>query len=111
MGARSLDKVGTALAGQLFLQQGLEYARAVKDGNDAAAAAILEALPSGSAAMVKNAIVSGQSSTIAMSMTVLGVIALAGAIMALRIIVRRRWPEGNPSAWGSPDRSVYEVPP
>jgi EmrB/QacA subfamily drug resistance transporter len=90
MGAQSLDKLGTALAGQPFLQQGLEYAQAVKDGNDAAAAAILNALPSGSAAIVENAMVSAQSSTIAMSMTVLGGIALAGAIIALLIIGRRR---------------------
>ncbi|MDQ7830281.1 MAG: MFS transporter [Desulfovibrionaceae bacterium] len=90
MGARSLDQVGTALAGQPFLRQGLEYAQAVKDGNDAAAAAILDALPSESAAMVKQALVSAQSATIASSMTVLGAIALAGAIMALLILGRRR---------------------
>jgi len=90
MGARSLDKVGAALAGQPFLQQGLDYAQAVKDGNDVAAAAILRALPAESAMMVKSAMVSAQSETITMSMTVLGGVALAGAIMALAIIGRRR---------------------
>ena len=98
MGAHSLDKVWTALAGKPFLQQGLEYAQAVKDGNDAVAAAILKSLPSDSAAMVENAMVSAQASTIAMSMTVLGSIALAGAIMALLIIGRRRCPKENPLA-------------
>lgn len=104
MGSHCLAKVGAVLAGKPYLQQGLEYAQAIKDGNDAAAAAILKSLPSNSAAMVENAMVSAQASTIAMSMTVLGSIALVGAIMALLIIGRRRCPEENPLAGSVQDQ-------
>lgn len=90
VGTGTLGKMGSALAGQPFLQQGLEYAQAVKDGNDNKAAAILTALPLDAAVMVKSALVSVQSSMITMSMTALGVVAMCGAILALLVIGQRR---------------------
>jgi len=90
MGSLWLDRMKAELAGRPFLQQGLEYAQALKNGNDDGARALLETLPSNTAAMVKQAMVYAQSSTITISMTALGGVALAGAIMSLLFIGRRR---------------------
>lgn len=89
-GTLSLQRMQAALTGQPFLQQGLEYAQAVKEGNDTKAAAILHALPPDAAGMLKGTMVSVQASMITTSMTALGIIALAGAVMALLVIGRRR---------------------
>ncbi len=90
IGGLSPDRMRSALAGQPFLRQGIEYAQAVKEGNDERASVILHALPPDSAALVKSTMVSVHSSMITMSMSVLGIIALAGAAMALFFIGHRR---------------------
>ncbi len=89
-GTRTMDEMASKLAGQPLLQQGLEYARAISDGNDNGAAAILTALPPDAAMMLKSTMASVQSSMITTSMTALGGVALAGAILALLVIGLRR---------------------
>jgi EmrB/QacA subfamily drug resistance transporter len=89
-GMLSLERMRRALAGQPFLQQGLDYAQAVTGGKDATAAAILQSLPPDSAAMLKSTMVAGQSSLIAMSMGALGFVVLAGALLAGLVLPRQR---------------------
>ena len=90
-------KVGDALSGQPYVDQARQYAEAMQNGDTTGADAILAGLPADASKAIESAVESAQASSIAMSMVVLGVVALAGAVFALVVIGRRRAPDPLPA--------------
>lgn len=93
IGSVSISKVETDLAGTAYVSEATDYAQAMQNGDTSTADSILGALPDDVAKMIETAVESAQASSIAMSMIVLGFVALAGAIFAFFVIGRRREPE------------------
>ena len=97
IGTISLSQVTSSLAGTAYVDQATEYAQAIQNGDTAGADAILTSVPSDTASMIETAVESAQASSIAISMVILGFVALAGAIFALVVIGRRREPDWLPA--------------
>ena len=97
IGTLSLREVQTEFAGESYLDQATQYAEAMQDGDSSAAAGILSGLPADTASAIEAAVENAQASSISISMAVLGVVALAGAIFAFIVIGKRREPEHLPA--------------
>ena len=97
IGTVSMSKVESTLSGTAYVDQATQYAQALQDGDSTGAASILASVPSDSASAIETAVENAQASSIALSMVVLGVVALAGAVFAFVVIGRRREPEHMPS--------------
>ncbi len=97
IGTVSLNSVENEFAGQPYVTQATQYAEAMQDGDTSAADSILASLPADTATAIEQAVEAAQASSIAISMVVLGFVALAGAIFALIVIGRRREPEHLPA--------------
>jgi len=93
VGTLSLLEIEKQFEGQSYIDQATQYAQAMQNGDANAAADILKGLPTDTASSIESAVEAAQASSIAVSMVVLGVIALAGAIFALFVIGKRREPE------------------
>ena len=96
IGTLSLSDVEKQFEGQSYVDQATQYAQAMQNGDASAASDILKGLPADTASAIESAVETAQASSIAFSMVVLGVVALAGAIFALLVIGRRREPEHLP---------------
>lgn len=92
IGTLSASKVRGAIDGQ-FEQQAVDYAAAIQSGDTAKAQEIAASLPADAAQLLQDAAVAATSAGIDTGMLVLGVVALAGAIMAWFVIGRRRTPD------------------
>lgn len=90
IGTITQAKVTEALAGSAFADEAAAYAQLIEDGDDSRAADLVSKLPAEAQQLIDEAIRAAQSSSITMSMVVLGFIALAGAVMAALLIGRRR---------------------
>lgn len=97
IGTVSVSSVENDFAGQPYLPQATQYAEAMQDGDTTTADSILASLPADTAKAIEQAVEAAQASSIAISMVVLGFVALAGAIFALVVIGRRREPEHLPA--------------
>lgn len=93
IGTITQGKVSDVLASSPFADEAAKYSQLVEDGNDSAAADFLLKLPADAQQLIADTLRAAQSSSITMSMVVLGFIALAGAAMALIVIGRRRGPD------------------
>ena len=95
IGTVAVSQVTSKAENTPFLEQAQQYVQFVEDGNSEAAKAIINdpSLPAGVGAQIQEAAIAAQSSGITLSMTVLAVVALAGAIMAWFVIGRRRTPD------------------
>lgn len=92
VGTLTASKVVDATAGTAVGDKAAAYAQALEAGDDAGLKEILAGLPPDAAQALKEAAINAQSSTIAASMVVMGVVALAAAVMVLVVIGRRRVP-------------------
>ena len=97
IGTMSLSKVESAMSGTAYVDQAAQYAQAMQDGDTTGASSILASLPADTATAIETAVENAQASSIALSMIVLGVVALAGAIFAFVVIGKRREPEHLPA--------------
>ena len=95
VGTASMSRLIAATSGTEYATQAQAYAQAVENGDDAGASAALAGLSADAASAIKAATVAAQSGTIALSMIALGVVALAGAVMAAIVIGRRRIVEAS----------------
>ena len=85
------------MSGTAYVDQAAQYAQAMQDGDTTGASSILASLPADTATAIETAVENAQASSIALSMIVLGVVALAGAIFAFVVIGKRREPEHLPA--------------
>ena len=92
IGTATLSDVRSRFAGQSYLGQAEEYAAAIQGGDSVGASDILAGLPSDAASAIEAAVEAAQASSITTSMTVLGFVALAGAVFAFVVIGKRREP-------------------
>lgn len=91
IGTVSISRVQDAMAGDDLQQQAVAYSEAVELGDTAGAASLLSSLPQQAQDAIQQVVTAAQASTIGLSMVILGVIALLGAIMAAGFLgVRRR---------------------
>ncbi len=97
IGTISVSRVQDAMSGTAYANQALQYAEAMENGDSSAADAITSKLPADVSAAIQQAVENAQASSIAISMVVLGAIALAGAIFAFVVIGKRRTPEHLPA--------------
>lgn len=94
IGTLTASKVDGGLGERTELRQiAADYADAVQDGNMARADDVLAGLPQDSVDAIKAAAVNASSQAITISMLVLAMVALAGAIFAWVVIGRRRTPD------------------
>lgn len=95
IGTVAVSQVASKAENTPYLDQAKQYVQFVEDGNTEAANAIINdpSLPAGVGAKIQEVAIAAQSSGITLSMTVLAVVALAGAIMAWFVIGRRRTPD------------------
>lgn len=94
IGTLTASKVDGGLGERTELRQiAADYADAVQDGNMARADDVLAGLPQDSVDAIKAAAVNASSQAITVSMLVLAMVALAGAIFAWVVIGRRRTPD------------------
>ena len=94
IGTLTASKVGSGLGERSELREvATSYADAVQDGDMARADAALSGLPQDAVDAVKESVVGAASGAITVSMLVLSLVALAGAIFAWRTIGRRRTPD------------------
>ncbi len=91
IGTISLGHVKSATADQSYTADAANYAQALQNGNDEQASSILDGAEF--ADIIKEATVSAHSSAIAISMIVLGVVAVIAFVMVLIVIGRRREPD------------------
>lgn len=93
VGSVSASKITSELAGQPGAEVGADYINAVNAGDNSTATSILDALPEAVGNAVQNAALAAEASAIGLSMAILGVVALLGAIFAYVVIGRRRTPD------------------
>lgn len=93
IGAASAGSVSSQVDGKAFADTAIAYTDKVQAGDTSGADSLLASLPTAIQEQVEQIAANAQSSAIAMSMVVLGVVALAGAIFALIVIGRRREPD------------------
>ena len=94
IGTLTASKVGPGLGSHTELREiAASYADAVQDGDMARADDALAGLPQDSVDAIKHAVTNAASGAISLSMLVLSLVALAGAIFAWRTIGRRRTPD------------------
>jgi len=92
IGTVSISRVQDAMTGDDLQQQAVSYSEAVEVGDSAGAASILSALPQQAQDAIQQVVTAAQASTIGLSMVILGVIALLGAVMAAGFLGIRRRP-------------------
>lgn len=92
VGTLTATRVESALAGDPSQQDALAYSEALESGDPTGATSILQPLPQATADLIHQTVTAAQASTIALSMLVLGIIALAGAVMAAAFLGLRRMP-------------------
>ena len=92
VGTLTLSRVEDQVAGTDYAEQGAQYSEAIELGDDKGAAAILASLPDAVQEMLRQIVVAAQSSTISLSMIVLGVVALGGAVLTAVLMGIKRMP-------------------
>lgn len=90
IGTISQNKTTAILATTPYADEASKYGAMLEGGDDEGAKSYLASLPSQAQDLIDQAVRSAQSSSITISMVVLGFVALAGAIMAFFVIGRRR---------------------
>lgn len=103
IGTFSIGRVTSTLSGQPFAEAGAAYTQALESGDEQGAAAILSGLPADAAQLIQSAAIDAESATIALSMLVMGIIALGAAIMAAVVIGRRTCANSEPAAGANQD--------
>lgn len=92
VGTLAVGRIHKQLDQESFISTAIEYSNAVQAG-DSNAASLIENLSQAAQAEIIEATANAQSSAIAMSMVVLGVVATAGAVFAAVVIGRRQIPK------------------
>lgn len=93
VGTWTIGRVQAAAAASPYAAQADDYAQAIENGDDAGAQAVIANLPPDAVSALEEAVRTAQAGSIGLSMVILGVVALAGAVMAAIVIGRRREPE------------------
>lgn len=92
VGSVSASKVSDLMAGQPGAEIAPKYVNAVNAG-DAGASTMLDSLPQTVADAIHQAATAAEANAIGLSMAILSIFALAGAIFAYAVIGRRRTPD------------------
>lgn len=92
VGTLAVGRIHKQLDQESFIGTAIEYSNAVQAG-DANAHSLIQDLSQAAQAEIIDATANAQSTAIAMSMAVLGVIAVAGAVFAAVVIGRRQIPK------------------
>ncbi|MEI6621371.1 MAG: MFS transporter [Actinomycetes bacterium] len=93
VGTVSASKVLSATNGQPYADKAVEYNAALQAGDTSTADNIINSVSSIIADAIHHAAIAAQSSAIALSMVAMGIVAVAGVIMTVLVIGRRRTPD------------------
>lgn len=94
VGSLTISKVSSAMSGNDSQDAAVSYSEAVELGDTSGAQAILDKLPQEVQELIQQTVIAAQSSTITLSMLILGIVALAGAVMAAFLLGVRKRPIG-----------------
>lgn len=92
VGSLTISRVSSGMAGNDAQDAAVAYSEAVELGDTAGASAILDKLPEAVQDLITQTVVAAQSSTITMSMLILGIVALGGAVLAAVLLGVKRAP-------------------
>ncbi len=92
VGSLTISRVSSGMAGNDAQDAAVAYSEAVELGDTSGAAAILDTLPETVQDLITQTVVAAQSSTITLSMLILGIVALGGAVLAAILLGVKRAP-------------------